>query len=208
MEKIGIMGGTFDPIHYGHLVAAQGALWAYDLDEVIFVPSGRPPHKEQHRVTSPWDRYLMTLLATVSNHRFTVSPVEVERPGPSFTVDTVRHFQQERGPECDLFFITGADAIMEIPSWRNTEGLLEMCHFIAASRPGYSEELFMAFVESRPENQKKRIHRLEVPALAISSSDLRRRVREGEPIKYLLPESVEGYIFKLGLYRNGKKRPE
>lgn len=202
MERIGIMGGTFDPIHYGHLVAAQGALWSFGLDKVFFVPSGRPPHKARDAVSSPWDRYLMALLATISNHQFTVSSLEVERPGPSFTVDTVRHFQRERGPGCELFFITGADAIIEIPSWRNTEGLLELCHFIAASRPGYPEDDFRSFLASLPDDQRDRIHRIEVPALAISSSDLRRRVREGEPIKYLLPESVEGYIFKSGLYRN------
>ncbi len=202
MARIGIMGGTFDPVHYGHLVTAQGALRALDLEMVIFVPSARPPHKVRESVSSPQDRYLMTLLATVSNEQFVVSPVEIERPGPSYTVDTVQHFRDVYGAGADLFFITGVDAILEIPTWRNTGSLLEMCHFIAASRPGYSEDLFHKFLASLRSDQRERIHRLEIPALAISSSDLRRRVRDGDPIKYLLPESVEGYIFKRVLYRN------
>ncbi len=192
-RKKGIMGGTFDPIHYGHLVTAEEVRDFFDLDEVIFVPSARPPHKIGQTLTDPEHRYLMVVLATITNPYFRVSRVEIERPGPSYSVDTVRYFRSLWGDDTEIFFITGADAFAQISGWNNPEELLRLCTFVAASRPGYTLSL--------PEVFRERVRVIEVSALAISSSEIRRRVRQGESIKYLLPEAVENYIYKNGLYR-------
>lgn len=192
-KKKGIMGGTFDPIHYGHLVTAEEVRDYFGLEEVVFVPSARPPHKIGQEVSDPEHRYLMAVLATVTNPYFRVSRVEIERPGPSYSIDTVRYFRSLWGEESEVFFITGADAFAQISSWNNPEELLSLCTFVAASRPGYR----LRFEESL----RKRIQVIEVSALAISSSEIRRRVKRGESIKYLLPEAVENYIYKHGLYR-------
>ncbi|MCL6451823.1 MAG: nicotinate-nucleotide adenylyltransferase [Acetobacteraceae bacterium] len=200
-SALGIMGGTFDPIHYGHLVTAEVARHAFGLEQVVFVPSRRPPHKEGQKVTDPEHRYLMTVLATIDNPAFRVSRVEVERPGNSYTVDTVREFRRAVRPQTELFFITGADAIMEILTWREPKELLGMCRFIAATRPGYPLEALMSLIRTLNQGSGCRVEPLEVPALAISSSDIRRRVARGEPIRYLVPGAVENYIIKNGLYR-------
>lgn len=194
---LGIMGGTFDPIHYGHLVTAEVARVHFRLDEVVFVPTGRPPHKTEEAVTDAEHRYLMTVLATATNAHFSVSRSEVDRPGPSFTADTVTEMRRQYGHECGLFFITGADAIRTIGEWHTPSELLSMCDIIAATRPGYPLESRDLGVGSEAMSH---IHFLEVPALAISSSDIRRRVAMGSPIKYLVPEAVEAYIAKMGLY--------
>lgn len=194
-RRIGIMGGTFDPIHYGHLVTAEAARHLFGLEQVIFVPSGRPPHKQESRVTPADERLQMTLLATVNNDNFIVSDREVRSERMSYTYDTMRSFHQELGDEAELFFITGADAVLEIMQWRKIEEVADFCCFIAATRPGYRLESFH-LSPKLAEN----IQFMEVPALAISSSDIRRRVAAGEPIKYLLPEPVEKYIAKHGLY--------
>ncbi len=194
MARKGIMGGTFDPIHYGHLVTAEEVRDYFDLDEVVFVPSGRPPHKIGQKITDPEHRYLMVVLATVTNPYFSVSRVEIERPGPSYSVDTVRYFKTLWGKETEVFFITGADAFAQISTWNNPQELLTMCTFVAASRPGYKLNIDKDF--------RDRVRIIEVSALAISSSEIRRRVRRGESIKYLLPETVEHYIYKNGLYRD------
>jgi len=197
-KKIGIMGGTFDPIHYGHLVTAEVARVRFHLDEVIFIPAGLPPHKQLARVTEPRHRYNMTMMATGTNPYFTVSDMELERVGPSYTYDTVTSLQNEaaaKGEEAEIFFITGADAILEIMEWHKIHDLAEKCTFIAATRPGYVLE----DLQLNPSLQHK-IYFLEVPALAISSTDIRRRIHEGEPIKYLVPEEVENYIYKYRLY--------
>ncbi|BAF59016.1 MAG: nicotinate-nucleotide adenylyltransferase [Pelotomaculum sp.] len=200
MRRIGIMGGTFDPIHYGHLVAAEGARYEFGLNRVIFIPAGRPPHKPDCNITDPSHRYKMTCLAVATNPFFQVSALEVERPGPSYTIDTVQEISRLY-PDAEVFFITGSDAVMEILTWKNFERLLSICFFIAAARPGYKlNELWKRLV-LLPENLKERIFCMEVPALAISSTDIRQRVSEGRPIKYLLPEPVEDYIQKNGLYR-------
>ncbi|HHY97234.1 MAG TPA: nicotinate-nucleotide adenylyltransferase [Firmicutes bacterium] len=199
--RLGIMGGTFDPIHYGHLVTAEAARVEFDLDVVVFVPSGCPPHKKAYEVSPAEDRYLMTVLATATNPYFRVSRMEIDRPGPSYTVDTVREFQRRCGPHVKLFFITGADATLEIVTWKDSDELLQQCSFIAATRPGYQIEKIEEEVSRIRQRCPNGIHVLEVPALAISSTDIRRRVREGKPIKYLVPESVESHIFKAGLYR-------
>ncbi len=193
--KIGIMGGTFDPIHYGHLVTAEIARAKFNLDTVIFVPAGRPPHKEIEAKYSE-HRYMMTFLATVTNPYFQISRLELEREGLSYTYDTLCRFKEEYGADCQLHFITGADAIRQIFTWNNAEQLFGLCNFIAATRPGYQ----LAELADWPPNFKDKIKLMQVPALSISSTDIRRRIKNGQPIKYLLPESVENYIRKQGLY--------
>lgn len=196
-QRIGIMGGTFDPIHHGHLVTAEIARSKFKLDSVIFVPSGHPPHK-QSLPGHAEQRLLMTLLATVTNPYFQVSRVELDRVGPSYTYDTLLEFHELYGKNASFFFITGADAVLEMFTWRNAERLVEMCTFIAATRPGYH----LTDIKHLPDEFVSKIELMQVPALSISSTDIRRRIREGKPIKYLLPESVETYINKHGLYKS------
>ncbi|MFA4884416.1 MAG: nicotinate-nucleotide adenylyltransferase [Desulfotomaculaceae bacterium] len=197
--RLGIMGGTFDPIHYGHLVAAEGARHALGLEKVIFVPAGSPPHKPVYIITEPWDRYTMTCLAVASNPFFEASTLEVDRPGPSYTIDTIRALTQLY-PEAQIYFITGADALLEILTWKDFEELLTICCFVAATRPGYRFSELLNKLNQLSGSLKQNILCMEVPALAISSTDIRQRVREGRPIKYLLPESVEEYVLKNHLY--------
>ena len=192
MSKLGVMGGTFDPIHYGHLLTAEEALQQFALDAVIFVPTGQPWMKEHEAVSSPEDRYLMTVIATANNPRFRVSRMEVDRDGPTYTVDTLRALKDEHGPDTDLFFITGADAILEIVGWKDQEELFALAHFIAATRPGYD----IAAFDPHPA-----ITVMKIPALAISSTDIRARVRDGRPIRYLVTEGVHSYVQKAALYR-------
>ncbi len=196
-ERIGIMGGTFDPIHYGHLVTAEAAREKYQLQRVIFVPSGHPPHKEAGMVTDFWHRYLMVLLAVVSNPYFEVSRLEYDRGGVTYTIDTVREFRQ-RYKSAELFFITGADAILEILTWKRPEELLAMCRFIAATRPGYDLRQLNSLLG---EFFQGAVSVLEIPMLNISSSNLRHRAKAGRSLKYLVPEPVEFYILQNGLYR-------
>ena len=199
-RRLGIMGGTFDPIHYGHLVTAEGARYSFGLDRVIFVPSGRPPHKPGHIVSDPLDRYKMTCLAVATNPFFCASAIEVERPGPSFTIDTVRAIMKLY-PGAEIYFITGADALLEIFKWKDFDILLTICNFVAATRPGYRLFELREKTAALPSGLKQNISYMEVPALAISSTDIRQRVHDGRPVKYLLPESVEDYIIKNKLYR-------
>jgi nicotinate-nucleotide adenylyltransferase len=202
-SAVGIMGGTFDPVHHGHLVAAEAVRARLGLERVVFVPAGRPPHKEDRLVSDERHRYLMTVMATVTNPLFTVSRIEIDRPGPSYTVDTVQAFRDALGPSSPLYFITGFDAVREILTWREPELFLQLCQLVAVTRPGYRvDEVEALRTRLRREGDiADPLHILEVPALAISSSDIRRRVAAGEPIKYLVPESVETYIEKTGLYR-------
>ena len=185
------MGGTFDPIHHGHLVAASEVAQSFDLDEVIFVPTGQPWQK--NKVTLGEHRYLMTVIATASNPRFTVSRVDIDRAGATYTIDTLRELKTER-PDADLFFITGADAIAQILSWRDHDELWSLAHFVAVSRPGH--------VLSTAGLPSEDVSQLEVPALAISSTDCRDRVRRGHPVWYLVPDGVVQYIAKHHLYRS------
>lgn len=189
--RIGVMGGTFDPIHHGHLVAASEAAQWFDLDEVVFVPTGQPWQKS--RVTSSEHRYLMTVIATASNPRFTVSRVDIDRPGQTYTIDTLRDLKAQR-PDADLFFITGADAIAQILSWRDHEELWDLAHFVAVSRPGH--------VLSTAGLPSDDVSQLEIPALSISSTDCRARVSQGHPVWYLVPDGVVQYIAKHHLYRS------
>jgi len=197
------MGGTFNPIHYGHLVAAEQARFKFNLDHVIFVPSGTPPHKDTTGVIASEQRYLMTVLATSTNPHISVSRTEIDREGPSYAVDTIRHFldeYSERNPK--IYFITGMDAVMEILSWRKPDTIMKMCTIIAASRPGYDVERLKKSIG--PQNFRA-VQLLQASALAISSTDIRQRVACGMPIKYLLPESVEQYIEKNGFYTDTGK---
>lgn len=194
--RTGIMGGTFDPVHIGHLVCADEALHAFDLDEVVFVPTGAPWQKRDREVSASEDRYNMTCLATESHPLFRVSRVELERDGPSYTIDTLRAFQEGAAGHTSLFFITGADAILQILTWKDPADVLALATFIAASRPGHElDEL--DFLEP---SLRDRVQSLEIPALAISSTDIRERVRTGRPYRYLVPEGVASYISDRGLY--------
>lgn len=191
-QRIGIMGGTFDPIHNGHLVAASEVAWVYDLDEVIFVPTGRPVFKLDQKVTNEEDRYLMTVIATASNPKFTVSRVDIDRPGITYTVDTLRDIREQYA-NAELFFITGADAVAEILQWKDASRMWDLAHFVAVTRPGYSSPAGVRLPEGK-------VDTLEIPALAISSTDVRRRAARGEPVWYLVPDGVVQYIAKHGLY--------
>ncbi len=194
------MGGTFDPIHFGHLVTAEASRAAFGLEGVVFIPSGNPPHKQERSVTPAEHRYLMTVLATSTNPYFRVSRSEIDRIGPSYTVDTIEELRRAVGPETLIYFITGADAVMELMTWNRPQDILAQCELIAATRPGYPPADFQRLRQAIPQVSAARVHTIEVPALAISSSDIRRRVEFGEPIKYLVPETVEQYILKSGLY--------
>ena len=194
------MGGTFDPVHFGHLVAAEGVRHEFNLDKVIFVPSGRPPHKTENKITSPSHRLSMTELAIASNPFFEVSSLEVKRPGLSYTIDTVLNFHSKYDA-LELYFITGGDALLEILTWKDVDKLFDLCKFIAVTRPGYSFDNLGEKIPGLPETYMKNIHIMEVPALAISSTDIRGRIRTGRPIKYLLPETVEYYINSCNLYK-------
>ncbi|MGI5148156.1 nicotinate-nucleotide adenylyltransferase [Plantactinospora sp. CA-294935] len=193
IRRIGIMGGTFDPIHHGHLVAASEVADRFELDEVVFVPTGQPWQKADEPVSSAEDRYLMTVIATASNPRFQVSRADIDRGGPTYTVDTLRDLHSEYGPKVQLFFITGADALEKILSWKDLDQMFELAHFIGVTRPG--------FVLSDAHLPADTISLVEVPALAISSTDCRARVAAGGPLWYLVPDGVVQYIAKRGLYR-------
>ncbi len=186
------MGGTFDPVHHGHLSAASEVAHRFSLDEVVFVPTGQPWQKSDQQVSPPEDRYLMTVIATASNPRFSVSRVDVDRPGPTYTIDTLRALH-ETWSDAELFFITGADALAQILSWRDSDACFALAHFIGVTRPGF--HLGDAHL---PEGV---VSLVEVPALAISSSDCRARVGRGMPVWYLVPDGVVQYIEKRGLYR-------
>ncbi|NHA68903.1 nicotinate-nucleotide adenylyltransferase [Phycicoccus sp. CMS6Z-2] len=190
--RLGVMGGTFDPIHHGHLVAASEAQALLDLDEVVFVPTGRPWQKDDREVSAAEHRYLMTVVATASNPRFTVSRVDIDRDGPTYTVDTLRDLRRQR-PDAELFFITGADALTQILSWKDADELWDLARFVGVTRPGY--------VLSELGLPKDRVTLQEVPAMAISSTGCRDRVRAGEPVWYLVPDGVVQYISKHRLYR-------
>lgn len=192
-RRVGIMGGTFDPIHHGHLVAASEVTALFELDEVIFVPTGEPWQKSTRQVSAAEHRYLMTVIATASNPRFWVSRVDIDRVGPTYTVDTIRDIAAQR-PGAGLYFITGADALGQILSWKSAEDALRLAHFVGVTRPGY--ELSDAHLPSDA------VTLLDVPAMAISSSDCRARVRQGNPVWYLVPDGVVQYISKHNLYRD------
>lgn len=192
-RRVGVMGGTFDPIHHGHLVAASEVADSFALDEVIFVPTGQPWQKSERVVSPAEHRYLMTVIATASNPRFNVSRVDVDRRSPTYTVDTLRDLRTQLGDKTDLFFITGADALAKILSWKDAAQVFELAHFIGVTRPGFRLSDSHLPADS--------VSLVQVPAMAISSTDCRNRVAAGQPIWYLVPDGVVQYITKHNLYR-------
>ncbi|HEX5118258.1 MAG TPA: nicotinate-nucleotide adenylyltransferase [Pseudonocardiaceae bacterium] len=192
-RRIGVMGGTFDPVHHGHLVAASEVASRFALDEVVFVPTGEPWQKTERVVSPAEDRYLMTVVATASNPRFTVSRVDIDRKGPTYTIDTLTEMH-DAYPDAQLYFITGADALEQILSWHDVDRLFEYAHFIGVTRPGYQLN-----GEHLPRGS---VTLVEVPAMAISSTDCRARVAAGDPVWYLVPDGVVQYISKRHLYRD------
>ena len=204
-RRIGVMGGTFDPIHHGHLVAAEEARWQFDLDTVVFVPTGQPWQKPVG-VSPAEDRYQMTMIATASNPAFTVSRLEIDHEGPTYTIDTLRRLRAQLPEDTRLFFITGADAFLQILTWKEPDQVLAQAEFIAATRPGFDLDSLVRQVPGAA----GRVHRMDIPALAISSSDIRGRVARGAPIQYLVPDGVARYIQEHGLYRAaaGGDRPD
>lgn len=195
--RLGLLGGTFDPVHIGHLLIAEAARSTLSLDQVAFIPAGDPPHKGG-AVTPAEHRYAMALLATAANEAFVVSRRELERSGPSYSLTTIREYRREVGPEGELFFIAGGDAMLEIRTWYRWQEVLRECRFAALARPGFEVARLLAAL---PEDLRGRIDLLPAPAFDISSTDIRDRVRRGEPIRYLVPEPVAVYIRKHALYQ-------
>jgi nicotinate-nucleotide adenylyltransferase len=193
MRRIGVMGGTFDPIHHGHLVAASEVAAAFSLEQVVFVPTGEPWQKTDREVSPAEDRYLMTVIATASDPRFSVSRVDIDRDGPTYTIDTLRDLRAAFPDAGELSFITGADALAQLLSWRDVDDLFALAHFVGVTRPGHTL--------ADPGLPPGEISLVEIPALAISSTDVRERVAAQRPIDYLVPEGVARYIAKRGLYR-------
>jgi len=201
-KRLGIMGGTFDPIHYGHLVAAETTRIELGLDNVLFIPTGEPPHKADHKITDAELRFNMVEMAISTNKNFMVSRIEIGRNGPSYTIETIRELHS-LFPEQGLYFITGTDAMKEIITWREPEEIIKLATVIGASRPGYEcQDLLERILSEHPSTQG-RIFQLEIPALAISSTDIRARVRNNKSIRYLLPEEVQLFIKENRLYQNG-----
>lgn len=198
-RRVGIMGGTFDPIHYGHLRAADDACAAFELSEVIFVPTGQPPHKSGQVVSSASQRYLMTVLATIDCPYFSVSRIEIDRTGKSYTIDTLKSLRvMPQYEDTEFYFITGLDAVLDIVSWKNPQEVTELCKFVAVSRYGYTHKR----MEELPEELRMKIIPLEIPLLAISSTELRDRVRRNWSIRFLVPPNVDDFIRKNGLYKD------
>jgi nicotinate-nucleotide adenylyltransferase len=195
------MGGTFDPIHHGHLVAASEVQAWFGLSEVVFVPTGRPWQKSGREVSRAEHRYLMTVIATASNPRFWVSRVDLDRDGPTYTIDTLRDLSRAM-PDADLYFITGADALSDIFTWRDADELFDLAHFVGCTRPGY--DMDPATLEGIPQ---ERVTIVEIPALAISSTDCRNRQAAGDPVWYLVPDGVVQYINKYALYSPSRSEP-
>jgi nicotinate-nucleotide adenylyltransferase len=203
MRRVGIFGGTFDPVHYGHLVVAEEVYVTLQLTEMVFVPSGQPPHKTHAEITAAEHRLEMLELAIASNPHFTVSRVDLDRPGPSYTADTLRLLRKQWGGNTAIYFIIGGDSLEELLSWHNPSGILrQLTHLVAVRRPGYNEsEAYYDWLEARLPGIKQRLLIVDAPQFDISGTDLRKRVAEGRPIKYQTPDSVESYIIQYGLYR-------
>jgi nicotinate-nucleotide adenylyltransferase len=207
-RRIGLVGGTFDPIHYGHLVIAEEVRVALDMAEMIFIPAGQPPHKPGRVITPAQQRLAMLELALVSNPRFTISLVEMDRPGPSYLVDSLRILREQMGADVELSFVIGWDSLEELYTWYEPMGILEQLDaLVAVGRPGYVDESEYnnKQLEARLPGIMQRLQVVQAPQYSISSTDLRRRVAEGRPIKYQVPEAVERYIFEQSLYVSDSK---
>lgn len=199
--KIGIMGGTFDPIHFGHLFIAECARYRFNLDKILFIPTGMPVHKRRKDIIDPVHRLAMTRLAVGTNPNFEVSTIETDRTGPTYAIDTLRLLHSREKCSQEYFFITGADAILDILTWKDVNEIFELCQFIAVTRPGISFDDMNRVKQGLTDNQLKRIHIYETAGILVSSTDIRRRAENGEPIKYLVPEQVEEYILENNFYR-------
>lgn len=213
MQRVGVLGGTFDPVHYGHLVVAEEVYATLQLMEMVFVPAGQPPHKTNAEITAAEHRLEMLELAIASNAHFTISRVDLDRPGPSYTVDTLNLLHKQWGDKTAIYYVIGGDSLEELLSWHNPSGILEqLTYLVAVRRPGYNEsETYFDWLEARLPGIKQRLLVVDAPQFDISSTDLRKRVAEGRPIKYQTPESVESYIVQYGLYRpklDGSEREE
>ena len=200
-KKIGISGGTFDPIHYGHLIIAEEIRQTMELEKMIFIPSGNPPHKTDAKVTSATHRFKMVEMATATNPYFQVSSIELEREGYSYTIDTLSQLKQMYGNDTALFFMTGADVIPELITWKNFKDIFSLCEFVAVLRPGFKREALIKEIEYLRNNYMATIHIVNAPLIGISSTIIRDRVRKDKSIKYLVPENVEHYIMKNNLYK-------
>ena len=203
-RSVGLLGGTFDPIHYGHLVIAEEVRTALNLAEIVFVPAGSPPHKPERIVTEAQHRLAMLELAIASNPYFSISLVDLERPGPSYTVETLRLLRQQWGTSTAIYFVIGGDSLEDLLMWYDPSGILKQLKaLVAVQRPGYEEAAdYRDMLEARLPGIKQRLIIVQAPQLDISATDLRRRVAEGRPIKYQTPEAVEHYIIDHGLYRH------
>ncbi|MGI5880318.1 MAG: nicotinate-nucleotide adenylyltransferase [Syntrophomonadaceae bacterium] len=203
-QRVAILGGTFDPIHYGHLVAAEIARYQFQLDRVIFMPAARPPHKELNSILSRNHRYRMVCLAIEDNQAFIISDLEMQRPGNSYTIDTIDYFISQQ-PQDSFYFIMGMDSLLSMHSWKDIARLSTLCQFIVVTRPNYVLDLDMPSLQQLPQQLWDNLHIMAIPGVDISSTDIRQRVREGQPIKYLLPAQVEQYVNDHGLYQRKEK---
>lgn len=201
-KSIAIMGGTFNPIHYGHLMTAESVRKEFNIEKVIFIPSGNPPHKEKKDVLDIEFRYTMTELATLCNDKFEVSAIEAMKEGISYTVDTIEEIKKYYSNDTKIYFIIGADTVEKILTWKNATKLLNMCEFIAVTRPGYNKKNMLEHIAYINKKYKVNILFLQIPKLAISSTDIRQRIQNNKSISYLLPITVEKYIYKHGLYKD------
>lgn len=203
-RRVGVLGGTFDPIHYGHLVIAEEVLFVLQLDEIVFVPAGQPPHKPGQIITPAEDRLAMVELAIATNPHFTISKVDLERPGPSYTVDTLRLLRQQWGAETEIYFIIGWDSLEELVTWYDPAGIVEqLTYLVAVMRPGHIEVPgYRERLEERLPGIRQRLLTVRAPQLDISSSDLRLRVAEGRPIRYQTPDAVVQYIEQHELFQS------
>lgn len=200
-RRIGIMGGTFDPIHYGHLFIAECSRYKFDLESVLFIPAGEPVHKRRTDIVDPVHRLEMTRLAVESNPFFSLSDIEIKRGGPTYTVDTLEYLHQANGGAAEFFFITGADAIIEILTWKDVARVFELCNFIAVTRPGYSLENMNDVISRLDPSYQCKIHIHQTSGIMVSSTEIRQSVAKGEPVRYLLPEEVAEYIRRHALYQ-------
>jgi nicotinate-nucleotide adenylyltransferase len=198
--RVGVLGGTFDPIHIGHLVSAEEVRVKLGLECVVFVPAGLPPHKLDHVMSPVEHRLAMVELAIASNPHFAVSRVDVDRFGPCYTVDTIELLRDEWGADVEIYFIMGSDSLLDILTWHNPRRLIRLCRLAVVSRPGYQVDLDE--LDALLPGVASRVQMLNAPELAISSTDIQRRVREGLSIKYQVPEAVEAYIYQHKLYQN------
>jgi len=201
-RRIGILGGTFNPIHYGHLIMAETIRESFELDKILFIPSGQPPHKTCSVLADAESRFEMVQRAVGSNRFFEASRIEIDRKGYTYTIDTLNLLKKEYGPGTKIYFLIGSDVIPELKTWKDYRNVFRMCEFIAAIRPGYDEEIYKDALREGRISDELKINMTKAPYIEISSSVIRERVRKGQTIKYLVPENVEYYIYSKGLYRD------